>query len=118
MFAHQAEHTDRDEIVVRGKWIFNGTGSVEEMADRLEEKAEWLREKDAEGYRLMDADEGSGYWTLRKPPKEERKKLDRHARRRALDEFIDDSTIRALAVEEERDTIVSTLAEAGVEPPD
>lgn len=54
------------EVTVRGKWIFSGCGSVQEMAKRLEERAEYLQGLDKEGYRLVDG--GDDYWTLRMDP--------------------------------------------------
>ena len=65
-------------ISIRGKWIYNGCGSLEEMAEQLEKKAEEHREKAEEGYRLISADPNADYWTLQKLSKEEREKLDSH----------------------------------------
>jgi hypothetical protein len=54
------------ERTIRGKWIYSGSGSIEEMAVTLEQQAEFLRELRDEGYELVEG--GDDYWTLRVDP--------------------------------------------------
>jgi len=45
---------DEDDYLMRARWMMDGATSVEEMAQRLEKKAELLRHMDEEGWELED----------------------------------------------------------------
>lgn len=44
----------KEEMVVRAKWTFDGANSIEDMAEKLEQKAKALRELDEDGWELED----------------------------------------------------------------
>jgi len=55
---------------IRGKWLFDGATSIEEMAEQLEEKAAYLRELDDGGWELSDTEVRADYAHLSPPDSE------------------------------------------------
>lgn len=56
-----------EEETVRAKWTFDGAESIEQMAVMLEEKAEWLRKMEKEGWKLRDTVQDDYAFLERKP---------------------------------------------------
>jgi len=46
------EQDDLDEYLMRARWMMDGATTIEEMAQKLEQKAELLRHMDEEGWEL------------------------------------------------------------------
>lgn len=45
----------KEERVVRAKWTMDESETMDEMAERLEQKAEYIRELKEEGWELEDS---------------------------------------------------------------
>lgn len=50
----EEQEDELDEYLMRARWMMDGATSIEEMAQRLEKKAELLRHMDEEGWELED----------------------------------------------------------------
>jgi hypothetical protein len=46
---------DKEERVVRAKWTMDGSETMDEMAEKLEQKAEYIRDLKEEGWELEDS---------------------------------------------------------------
>jgi hypothetical protein len=46
---------DKEERVVRAKWTMDESETMDEMAEKLEQKAEYIRDLKEEGWELEDS---------------------------------------------------------------
>lgn len=46
---------DKEERVVRAKWTMDESETMDEMAEKLEQKAEYIRDLKQEGWELEDS---------------------------------------------------------------
>lgn len=44
----------KNERTIRGKWVFNGAETIDEMIEKLEERKEHLKELQEDGFTLQN----------------------------------------------------------------
>ncbi len=67
------DHTEPDEdeyendMVIRGKWVYDGAASIDEMIERLQQTIAYLRQLKADGWVVRERIDDD-YAFLRPPP--------------------------------------------------